>query len=90
MRPTSPDVEAWGARFGIAGAILVALAVPASRWGWLLYLGSNLCWLVFAHRNSYPKLLRQSAVFTVATLLGILNAFWPGNPVQLTLQTLLA
>ncbi|MBI2770524.1 MAG: hypothetical protein HYX47_12935 [Burkholderiales bacterium] len=84
------DVESAGATFGIAGAMLLALAIPQSRWAWCLLLGSNLCWLVFAHRHKYRKLLRQTLVFTASSLLGILNSFLPGNPVQAWLTALLS
>lgn len=81
MRPRV-DVEALGAYFGMSGAMILALAVPQSRWGWVLFLGSNLCWLVFSHRLGFRKLFLQTVVYTASSLLGILNSFVPGNPVQ--------
>lgn len=80
--------EAWGANFGIAGALLLALALPVSHWGWVLFLGSNACWLVFALRLGYRRLARQTVVFTATSLLGIANGFAPGNPVQVWLGRL--
>lgn len=80
------DFETWGAYFGISGAMLLAVAIPASKWGWVLFLASNLFWLLFALRFGYKKLANQTIVFTASSLLGILNSFWPGNPVQIWIQ----
>jgi len=76
------QAETWGSFFGIAGALLLALALPSSRWGWVLFLGSNFGWLVFAAVLRYRKLFFQQSVFTCTSLLGIANSFFPGNPVQ--------
>lgn len=85
-----PDFESWGAAFGIMGATLLAVALPASKWGWVLFLASNLCWLGFAAALGYRKLALQTGVYTATSLLGILNAFVPGNPVQRSLQAFFA
>lgn len=77
-----PDWEAIGAYFGIAGAFILAAAVPASKWGWLLFLGSNCAWIVFSLVQGFRKMLWQQAAFTLTSLLGIANAFFPGNPIQ--------
>lgn len=76
------DAEFAGANFGIAGSLLLALAIPASRWGWCLFLASNFFWLVFALRGKFKKLFAQTVVFACTSVLGILNSFWPGNAVQ--------
>ena len=81
--------ESWGAYFGIAGAVMLATALPAARWGWVLFLGSNFAWLLFAFLFGYRKLLVQTAVFTLTSVLGIANSFFPGNPVQASIQSLL-
>lgn len=82
--------ESLGAFFGISGALLLALAVPGySNWGWVLFLGSNRAWLLFAATYGYRKLLVQTAVFTLTSLLGIANSFFPGNLVQDSIQALL-
>lgn len=82
--------ESWGALFGISGALLLALAVPSySKWGWVLFLASNGAWLMFAAAYGYRKLLVQTAVFTLTSVLGIANSFFPGNSVQTSIQSLL-
>ena len=84
------DAEASGAYFGITGALILALALPVSKWGWVLFLGSNVSWLVFSIQYRYRKLLWQTVAFTASSLLGILNAFWPHNAVQLAITSLFA
>lgn len=74
--------ETWGAGLGIAGALLLALSLPQSRWGWVLFLGSNVAWLVFSGAFGHRKLFLQTTVFTATSLLGIANNFFPGNPLQ--------
>lgn len=83
-------LETWGANFGAAGALLLALALPQSKWGWVLFMCSNAAWLLFALQLRYRKLAAQTIVFTATSVLGILNSFWPGNPVQAALTALLA
>jgi len=78
--------ETWGASLGIAGALLLALALPQSRWGWVLFLGSNVAWLLFAGVLGHRKLFVQTCVFSLSSLLGIANAFFPGNPLQVAMQ----
>jgi len=84
------DFETWGAYFGISGAMLLAVAIPASKWGWVLFLVSNLFWLLFAVRFRFRKLAKQTVVFTASSVLGIVNSFFPGNPVQSWIQSTLS
>jgi len=79
--------ESWGAAFGIAGALLLALALPGSRWGWVLFLLSNAAWLTFALALRYRRLAIQTCVFSATSLLGIANTFFPGNPLQSAMAT---
>lgn len=81
--------ESWGANFGVIGALLLSTAVPASKWGWVLFLGSNAAWLVFALALRYRKLLLQTCVFTLSSIFGIANTFYPGNAVQEAVRHLL-
>ena len=85
---TAPDYEGLGAQFGIAGALLLALAVPASKWGWVLFLASNAFWFLFAVKLKYRKLAWQTIIFSGTSILGIANTFYPGNPVQSWLTNL--
>lgn len=87
---SSPRLEQLGADISIAGALLLALSIPASRWGWVLFLCANGFWLAFALRLRYAGLIRQTLVFCATSVLGIMNSFWPGNPVQVWLQATLS
>ncbi len=84
------DPESAGAYFGIAGALVLALAIPASKWGGLLFLAPNFFWLVFAYQKKFQKMFRQTVVFAGTSLLGILNSFYPGNLVQATITQMAA
>lgn len=69
------DPEAWGAYTGIPGALLLALSTGYSRYGWFLFLASNVAWIIFALRKRFTKLLYQQFAFIATTLLGIWNTF---------------
>lgn len=84
------DEEGLGSFFGVSGALILALALPVSKWGWVLFLASNFCWLAFAYRQRFRKLFIQTIVFAGTSVLGILNAWWPGNAVQAFLSGMLA
>jgi membrane protein implicated in regulation of membrane protease activity len=60
-----------GTAFGIAGALLVALNVPISGWGFVLFLVSSLSWLTVALSRSDRPLALINAAFTLCNLLGI-------------------
>lgn len=60
-----------GAVLGLIGAFLLALNVRASRFGWLFYLGSNLCWLAFGFATQAFGLVVMSVGFTITTFIGI-------------------
>lgn len=82
--------EAWGSYFGIAGCLLLACAIPSSRFGWFLFLASNAGWLIFAGVHRYRRMFIQNCIYTASSLLGIANAFYPGNAFQRAVTGLLA
>lgn len=69
------DSLAWlkwiGTGTGILGALLVALNIPQSGHGFVLFLISSLAWLTAGWRMKEPSLMVLQAVFTVVNLLGI-------------------
>ncbi len=69
-------VEVFGAGFGIAGAFLLALPVPAG-WGFGAFLLSNICWLTFSAGHGHRALFVQQLLFLVSSLLGLWN-WWLG------------
>jgi len=89
MEKRTLDEQTMGAIFGVTGALILALALPVSKWGWWLFLGSNFCWLVFSFRRRMRPLFLQTIVFAGTSVLGILNAWHPGNAVQAFLSGLL-
>ena len=75
LPPLVDVAEIVGAINGMAGAWLIALRFKYSRWGWIAYLISNICWVAFAadiHRN---WLLIQMIGFTFSSVVGVWN-YW--------------
>jgi nicotinamide riboside transporter PnuC len=70
------DPETMAALTGILGALLLAFNNEFSRYGWPLFLVSNLGWIVFSIRGKFQKLLIQQLAFLATTLFGIWNAFF--------------
>jgi hypothetical protein len=69
-------VSEWiGTALGVSGALLLALNAPASKYGWVLFLGSNLAWIAFSAIQRHRGLLVQQLVFTGTSLLGIARYF---------------
>lgn len=77
--------EWMGCAFGVAGALLLASNTSWSRYGWTLFLVSNMFWIGYAVMGDAHGLLLQQAVFTGTSLLGVYR--WllrPGtNPVTI-------
>lgn len=67
-----------GAAAGIVGTLLLAVPGPASKWGFVFYLASNLFWMRFGVATKTPGLIVQNAAYTVSSLLGIW--FWIFKP----------
>lgn len=59
-----------GSILGIAGALLLALNLRISGWGWVLFLASNICWITFAMDRGLHGLLTMQAFFTCTSLIG--------------------
>jgi hypothetical protein len=60
-----------GTAAGIAGALWIALNLPSSGWGFLLFLLSSMSWGTAALLMGESSLLLLQGVFTVINLLGI-------------------
>ncbi len=71
-------LERFGALFGAPGALLLAMNAPFSKYGWLLFLASNVAWVGFALYKRLRFLLAQQLIFTATTLLGIYRFFFVG------------
>ncbi|OAN53865.1 hypothetical protein A6A04_13310 [Paramagnetospirillum marisnigri] len=71
-----PILKWLGTGAGIAGALLVALNIPASGWGFALFLVSSSSWVVAAIIMRDRPLLALNAAFTAINVLGIVR--WLG------------
>lgn len=60
-----------GCLLGIAGALVLAINRPWSKWGFYLYLFSNLAWVGFAIMNKQASMLICQVCFTVTSVIGI-------------------
>jgi hypothetical protein len=59
-----------GAFFGVLGALLVALQVRASGFGFLAYAMSSVCFMAFAIAGRHWGILAMNCIFLVLALLG--------------------
>ena len=60
-----------GTSTGVAGALLVALNIPQSGYGFILFLVSSLTWFAAGWRMKEPSLMVLQGVFTGVNILGI-------------------
>ncbi len=60
-----------GTATGIAGATIIALNLPISGWGFVLFLVSSVSWTIAGLRMRENSLALLQAAFTVINLLGI-------------------
>jgi len=65
-----------GCAFGVFGAFLLALNSPLSGWGFVSFLASNACWIVFGVLTDAPGLIFMQVAFTATSLLGIYRWIW--------------
>ena len=56
---------------GVLGALLLALNISNSGWGWVLFFFSSTSWGIAGLKMKEPSLWILHAVFTVVNLLGI-------------------
>ncbi len=70
-------VEWLGAVLAVSGSLLLSLNNEYSRWGWVLYLLSNVALISFAVEKGLSGILAMQTVFLVTTLLGIRRWFFP-------------
>lgn len=66
-------MEVGGALNGTAGAWLLAFNCKGSKFGWVLFLLSNLFWLTFAVLLNRHWMLLQTVSFTLSSTLGVWN-----------------
>lgn len=64
-------LRAAGTTFGIAGALLLALNVPASGWGYVLFLAGSAPLLALELRRRDAWLAAMWAIYTAINALGV-------------------
>lgn len=66
------DILQWlGCITGIAGALLLALNTNKSGWGFVLFLTSNMFWLLFGILTNAPGIVVMQLAFTITSSIGI-------------------
>lgn len=71
--PTTVVLEWAGCTFGLLGAFLLALNNSASGYGFVAFLLSNFCWMLFARKIKASGLLLMQLGFTATSVVGIFN-----------------
>jgi drug/metabolite transporter (DMT)-like permease len=70
--PQTISLAKWaGTAFGVAGATLIALNLPISGWGFILFLVSSASWTVAGVMMREHSLILLNAAFTVINVIGI-------------------
>lgn len=64
-------IEWTGSALGLVGALLLALNLPISKYGFVAFLVSNLFWIAFALRIKAWGLLCMQLGFTLTSVAGI-------------------
>lgn len=77
----SSCLEWIGAVSGATGALLLAANRSWSRWGFVAFLVSNVCWIAFGVSTAAPGLVAMQVVMTGTSLLGIHRWIGFGRPV---------
>ena len=55
-----------GTATGVIGAFILAVNLPLSGWGWVLFATSSLCWTIAGMvMHDYSLVVLQSAFFVV-------------------------
>jgi len=75
MEPLNIVLPWAGAATGAAGALWLALKVPSSRWGFVCYLVSNMCWIAYGLSTAQWPLLAMNGVFTAISAFGVVRWF---------------
>ncbi len=72
---TDKQFEWLGALMGLLGSWMVAMDGDLSKYGFIGFLVSNLCWIAFGLRKKAWGLLTMQVGFTGSSLLGLYNRF---------------
>jgi nicotinamide riboside transporter PnuC len=66
---------------GASGALLIGLRLKPEimRWGFAFFLVSNIFWISYGVGFHVPGLVAQQMVFTLTSMIGIRNWFFPAS-----------
>ena len=76
MFEVSTVLEWIGALLGVIGALLLALNMRFSQWGWVAFLVSNIFLITYTVLTGQWGLLTMQLIFTGTSVLGIYRWFW--------------
>jgi len=66
------DILQWlGCATGVLGSVLLAWRSRWSGWGFVVYLISNACWIVFGLMSGAPGLVTMQLIFTATSAIGV-------------------
>lgn len=65
------SLEWAGCAFGLLGSLLLALNSAISGYGFIAFLLSNACWMLFARQIKSKGLLLMQIGFTLTSVFGI-------------------
>lgn len=68
-----PHLKWLGTVAGILGALLVASNIPASGWGFVLFLVSSLAWTAAGAAMREPSIWVLNLTFTAINVLGVVR-----------------
>jgi len=71
-------MDSIGALTASIGALLLAVNGSQAKYGWWLFLVSNIAWSVYAVQEGIYTLLMQEAVYLVINIVGLWQ--WWGKP----------
>lgn len=74
-------IEWSGSVLGIVGALLLALNIPQSRFGWIFFAASNVCWIYFGFATGTYSLAAMQIVFSCTSAIGIRNWIIRAKPI---------
>lgn len=74
-RSVTIDADPLASAFGMAGALLLATSGDVARWGWVLFLLSNVLWIWSGCKVKNKSLVLQYLFFTGTAIYGIYNTF---------------
>ncbi len=60
-----------GTALGVVGALVIALNIPISGWGFVAFLISSVSWTIAGVLMKEPSIVILQATFTVVNLIGI-------------------